>query len=59
MANQDTGGDLMTAGGSPNADILKQLKIITFLLREGFGIKDEDASFSAQTLPSASTPGAL
>lgn len=34
-----------------NAHILKQLKIITIILREGLGVKDEDSALSQQTPP--------
>lgn len=33
------------------AHILKQLKIMTIILREGLGVKDEDAALSQQTPP--------
>lgn len=51
MPNQDN-GELQTAGGSIAAEQLKQLKIITLLLRQGLNIPEsDDASLSSQTLP--------
>lgn len=57
MANQDT--SVIRENQDSASAILNQLIIITILLREGFGIKDENSSLIQQTLPSTSTPGAL
>lgn len=48
----DSGGTLETGAGSIEIEILKQLKIMTILLRQMNnipGIMDEDASFYGQT----------
>lgn len=54
MPNYDN-AEMQSAGGSIQAESLKELKIIAFLLRQGFNITDEDASLSTQTSPTAPT----
>lgn len=58
MSNSDT-AVIPTEPQDSAAAILHELRIITILLREGFGIKDENSSLRYQTLPATSTTGAL
>lgn len=55
MANSDT-SFLLDQPQDSAAHILKQLRIIAMLLREGFGLPDEDSSLSQQPAPTLSPP---
>lgn len=51
MPNYDN-AEMQTGGGSASADIIKELKVIALLLRQGLNIPDtEDNSLFSQTLP--------
>lgn len=47
---------LPTRPQDPMQSLHFQMRILLILMREGFGIKDEDSGFYQQTLPTGTVP---